>query len=299
MTSGQSPSRYRSEKSSPVSVRGASVLQELLTELAFVLLPRGMTPKRFGELARSAFVQAAADMSKLRNGKVNHSRVAAQTGLSRADVKRLLRTNVFDSVRSDQTPVRRVISGWRTDRKFAHRDGRPKRLRISGSSLSFASLVKKYGGDVPHRAVLDELRRIGAVSGDEVSVQLQPSHHRYQRHDFVFLLPVLPALVDGIRIASSKTRSRAASSIHRLSLPVETEVDLAIVRDRCASSAKTMLEGLGHSLGTQVTVPKRTRKSAYSFTITVLLAENRAKRTQSTRSSGHARAPSIGAEGSI
>ena len=296
---GQSLSRYRSRKSSPVSVRGASVLQELLTELAFVLLPRGMTPKRFSELARSAFVQAAADMSKLRNGKVNHSRVAAQTGLSRADVKRLLRTNVFDSVRSDQTPVKRVIRGWRTDRKFANRDGRPKRLRISGSSLSFASLVKKYGGDVPHRAVLDELRRIGAVSGDEDSVQLHTSHHLYQRHDFVFLSPVLPALVDGIRIASSKTGSRAASSIHRLSLPVETEVDLAIVRDRCASSAKTMLEGLGHSLGTQVTVPKRRRKSAYSFTITVLLAENRAKRTQSTRSSGHAQVPSIGAaEGS-
>lgn len=283
MTPGQSPRRHRSEKSSPVSVRGASILQELLTELAFVLLPRGMTPKRFGELARSAFVQAAAEMSKLRNGKVNHSRVAAQTGLSRADVKRLLRSNVFDSVRPDQTPVRRVISGWRTDRKFGNRDGRPKRLRISGSSTSFTSLVKKYGGDVPHRAVLDELRRIGAVSGDEDSVRLQPPHHRYQSHDFVFLSPVLPALVDGIRIASSKTSSGAASSIHRLSLPVETEVDLAIVRDRCHSSAKAMLDGLDHSLGTQVTVPKRTRKSAYSFTITVLLAENRAKRTQSTR----------------
>jgi hypothetical protein len=277
MTPGQSPSRHRSAKSSPVSVRGASVLQELLTELAFVLLPRGMTPKRFGELARSAFVQAAADMSKLRNGKVNYSRVAAQTGLSRADVRRLLRSNVFDSARSDQTPVSRVINGWRTDRKFANRVGRPKRLRISGSAMSFTGLVKKYGGDVPHRALLDELRRIGAVSGDEDSVQLQPSHHLCQRHDFVFLSPVLPALVDGIRIASSKTSSRAASSIHRLSLPVETEVDLAIVRDRCASSAKTMLEGLGHSLGTQVTVPKRRTKSGYSFTITVLLAENRAR----------------------
>jgi hypothetical protein len=89
-------------------------------------------------------------------------------------------------------------------------------------------------------------------------------------------------LVDGIRIASSKARSGADSSIHRLSLPVETEVDLAIVRDRCASSAKAMLEGLGHSLGAQVTVPKRRGKSAYSFTVTVLLAENRAKKIQST-----------------
>ena len=283
MTRGQSLNRHRCEISSPVSVRGASVLQELLTELAFVLLPRGMTPKRFSELARSAFVQAAANMSKLRNGKVNHSRVAAQTGLSRADVKRLLTRNMFDSVRPDQTPVRRVISGWRTDRKFANRDGSPKRLRISGSSTSFTGLVKKHGGDVPHRAVLDELRRIGAVSVDEHSVQLQSSHRARQRHDFIFLSPVMPALVDGIRIASSKARSGAASSIHRLTLPVETEVDLAIVRDRCASSAKAMLEGLGHSLDTQVTVPKRRGKSAYSFTITVLLAENQTKRTQSTR----------------
>lgn len=282
MTPGQSPSRYRSEKFSRVSVRGASVLQELLTELAFVLLPRGLTPKRFSELARSAFVQAAADMSKLRNGKVNYSRVAAQTGLSRADVKRLLTSNMFDSVRADETPLSRVVSGWRTDRKFADKDGSPKRLRISGTRASFTGLVKKYGGDVPYRAVLDELRRIGAVSADEDNVQLQSPQPPSQRQGFVFLSPVLPALVDGIRIASSQARSGAASSIHRLSLPVETEVDLAIVRDRCASSAKSMLEGLGHSLGTQVTVPRRRVKSAYSFTITVLLAENRAKRTQST-----------------
>src|SRR5438046_10519716 len=112
MPPGQPRTRDRSANSSLVSVRGASVLQELLTELAFVLLPRGMTPKRFSELARSAFVQAAADMSKLRNGTVNHSRVAAQTGLSRADVTRLLTRNIFDSVRPDQTPGRRGISGW-------------------------------------------------------------------------------------------------------------------------------------------------------------------------------------------
>ena len=282
MPPGQPRTEDRSASSSLVSVRGASVLQELLTELAFVLLPRGLTPKRFSELARSAFVQAAADMSKLRNGKVNHSRVAAQTGLSRADVKRLLTSNMFDSVRADQTPLSRVVSGWRTDRNFADKDGSPKRLRISGTRASFTGLVKKYGGDVPYRAVLDELRRIGAVSADEDNVQLQSPQPPSQRQGFVFLSPVLPALVDGIRIASSQARSGAASSIHRLSLPVETEVDLAIVRDRCASSAKAMLEGLGHSLGTQVTVPRRRVKSAYSFTITVLLAENRAKRTQST-----------------
>lgn len=235
-----------------------------------------MTPRRFGELARSAFVHVAADVSKRRNGRVNYSRVAAQTGLSRSDVKRLLGGNVVGLVHTDQTPVTRVIAGWRTDRKFAHKDGRPKPLRISGSSTSFTSLVKKYGGDVPHRAVLDEMLRIGAVVEGEETVQLQASPRFDHRHDFGFLEPILPALIDGIRIASRRTNIGVSSSICRLSFPVESEVDLAIVRERCTASVRAMLDGLGQSLGTQVTVPKRKLRSAYSFSITVLLAENRA-----------------------
>ena len=283
MKHARPPSRERREESNLASVRGASVLQRLLTELAFVLLPRGMTPKRFGELARSAFVQVAANASKRQNGRVNHSRVAAQTGLSRSDVKRLLSRSVIDSVRADQTPVARVITGWRTDRKFTDSDGKPRRLRISGSSISFTSLVKKYGGDIPHRAVLDEMLRIRAVIEENDTVQLQPSLRFEQRQDIGFLSPVLPALVDGIRIASSKRTAGASSSIYRLSFPVGGEIDLAIVRERCASSVRAMLDGLGQSLGAQVTLPKRTRSSAYSFTVTVLLAENRAGNSQGTR----------------
>jgi Family of unknown function (DUF6502) len=258
-------------------------LQELLIELAFVLLPRGMTPNRFGELARSAFVCAAADMSRLRNGRVNQSRVAAQTGLTRANVKRLLKDNVSDAAPHGQTALERVIDGWRTDREFAIRPGCPKRLQISGPRASFVRLVRKYGGDVPHRAVLDELRRIGAVNNSHGRVQLRPSPHLRQRHDFGFLSPVLPALVDGLRIASTKASAGARSSIHRLSLPAETEVDMAIVRDRCISSVKSMLQGLAHSIGAQAAIPRSRKPPAYSFTVTVLLAENRANRSPRTR----------------
>lgn len=272
----QPPGRESREEPNQVSLRGASVLQRLLTELALVLLPRGMTPKRFGELARCAFVQVAADASKGRNGRVNHSRVAAQTGLSRSDVKRLLSGNMLDCVQAYQTPVTRVITGWRTDRKFAHSEGRPKPLKLSGAGNSFISLVKKYAGDIPHRAVLDEMLRIGVVVECNDTVQLQPTFRFVKRQDVRFLSPVLPALVDGIRIASLKKNPRASSPIYRLSFPVESEVDLAIVRERCASSVKAMLDGLGQSLGEQVTLPKRKRNLAYSFTITVLLAENRA-----------------------
>src|SRR5580698_8732485 len=101
------------------SSRGASLLHELMRELAFVLLTQGITPKSFGDLSRVAFVEAAATHSRLLNGRINQSRVAAQTGLSRADVKRLLarkRDDIQMSLRP--TPVERVITGWRNDRRF-------------------------------------------------------------------------------------------------------------------------------------------------------------------------------------
>lgn len=258
----------------PSETRGVEVLQELLTELAFVLLPRGMTPKRLNEMVRAAFVQVAADISRLRNGKVNQSRVAAQTGLGRADVKRLLRHQAPSCARDSQTPVERVIEGWRTDPEFAARPGKPRRLSVCGSRCSFARLVRKYGGDVPARAVLEELRRIGAVVDANGAILLHASPSIRYRYDFGFLSAVLPALVDGLRIASTKTGPKAASSIHRLSLPAETDVDLAIVRDRCRSTVQSMLDGLAHSLGTQAAVPRSRRPPNHSFSITILLAEN-------------------------
>lgn len=275
MTALEAPAAKSRRKSGAASKRGAAVLQELLTELAFVLLPRGMTPRRFGELARFAFVRAATEMSRLRNGRVNYSRVAAQTGLCRADVKRLLKSNVLEVHTIARAPVERVVNGWRTDRAFAYGPGRPRGLRIAGPSASFSSLVRKYGGDVPHRAVLDELRRIGAVTDNGKIVWLRASPILRKRHDFAFLSPVLPVLVDGIRVASRRAGSRSSSSIQRLRLPIESEVDLAIVRERCCSSTKSMLDGLADSLGTSVTVPRRRRNPEYSVTLTVLVVENR------------------------
>ena len=262
--------------------RGVTLLRQLLTELAYVLLPRGMTPKRFSDLARYAFVQAAADISRLRNGRVNHSRVAAQTGLTRAEVKRLLMEAIHDTTSHSDTPLEKVIYAWRTDREFVTRKGRPKTLRLAGSKNSFARLVKKHGGDVPYRAVLDELRRVRAVSESRDTVQLR-AVRLPDGHNFAFLSSVVPTLIDGLRIAATKARSNSLS-IRRITLPADTEADLAILRDRCVASTQSMLNGLALSLGTQVTVPRRRNRSpAHRLTISVLLAEDRAKRTHHVR----------------
>lgn len=274
-------SQRRAKQPPPLapSRRGTSNLQELLRELAFVLLPRGMTPKTFGELSRSAFVQAAADRSRLRNGRINHSRVAAQTGLTRADVKRLLNRDVSaEPFASAETPVEKVINGWRCDPQFSNGRGSPRLLSIAGKRPSFSALARKYAGDVPHRAVLDELRRMKAVLTSVEHVQLRAQAQLRIRHSFGFLSPVMPVLIDGLRIASEKLRPDPSTSIQRLLIPINTDVDLAFVRERCRSTAKAMLDGLAYSLDVQGKLKKRKRGASYSYAVTILLTESRTKK---------------------
>lgn len=146
-------------------------LQQQLTGLAAPCIAQGMTAKNFERLARYAFVQAATKGSTFVNGRVNYSRVAARTGLTRAEVKRVLSaSNSWLQVRNG--PLERVILGWRTDRHFIDPRRRPRRLVIAGHRRSFANLTKRYAKDVPPKAVLEELRRIGAVVISGTSVKL-------------------------------------------------------------------------------------------------------------------------------
>ena len=285
--------RRRDSKNTDVllnSFRSASLLHELMRELAFVLLTQGMTPKSFGALSRVAFVEAAATHSRLLNGRVNQSRVAAQTGLSRADVKRLLVVK-GDDIRMSlrPTPVERVITGWRNDRRFVSAKGTPKPLPISGCALSFTLLAKKYAGDVPYRAVLGELERINAVMVKRDRVHLRKSTDPRKRVDFTALAAVVPALIDGLRIASA-TGDDPSKSVYRLQIPAQSQFDLAFVKDRCSSSAKSMLDGLGHSLGVSSQRSRSKRRGGALFSVSILLTESRLK-SRDFESTGSRRKP--------
>lgn len=174
-------------------------LQDMLVELALTLVPRGMTPRKFGELSRYAFARAAAAISQPASDKINHSRVAALTGLSRADVKRLLRSDeaTLAAEHRHQVPIVRVMNGWREDRRFVDRHGNPRNLKISGGPSSFVMLTKIYGGDVPHRAILEELRRIGAVrrDGHHVVLTLTQAQRQSRRLPSLAVLPVVTGLL--------------------------------------------------------------------------------------------------------
>ena len=68
----------------------------------------------------------------------------------------------------------RVISAWRREREFLDGQGKPSTLSISGPWSTFSEIVRRFSGDVPVRAILDELLRIGAVKQlDNGKIQLR------------------------------------------------------------------------------------------------------------------------------
>jgi len=148
-------------------------LLQLFTELSYLISDYGIALKSLCNLLEHSFTRVAADNSRLLNGRTNNSRVAAQTGLSRAAIRRLLNDELLIPGLVDRTPLARVVNGWRTDRQFLDRFGKPRPLKISGKNDSFARLAKKYGGDIPPRAILDELRRRGSVTNDAVNGRLR------------------------------------------------------------------------------------------------------------------------------
>ncbi len=138
----------------------------ILTPLVRLLLKNGVSYGTFSDMARDVFVRVAASDFDIDGRKQTISRIAVLTGLNRKAVKTALDnpTDNLQAMDESYNRAARVIAGWRRDQEFHDGEGFPERLPFSGDSGSFTALVKRYSGDMPARAVLDELVRVKAVS---------------------------------------------------------------------------------------------------------------------------------------
>jgi hypothetical protein len=161
-------------RASAASIDLRSAVQALLEGLAPLLLRSRLTPAVVEELARLAFVRVAAGNSRMQSGRVNHSRVATLTGLSRVEVRRLLAAPRRASAPAPRQLDRaaRVLEGWTQDGLFRTAKGAPRALPLHGPAPSFEELVRRYSGDMPAASVRKELLRIGAITVREGVVRL-------------------------------------------------------------------------------------------------------------------------------
>ncbi len=140
-----------------------AAFQPALVHLALFLLDQGITAGELQSAISEIFVLAAGTRARMKNGRVNQSRVAAMTGFTRTEVRRLVGIIRDCSASAEVFGARKVLAGWSSDPEFLAKNGKPKRLPLRGAIGSFSRLAKKYSADVPPRATLDELRRLKTV----------------------------------------------------------------------------------------------------------------------------------------
>ncbi len=141
-----------------------AALHRLLLPLVRLLIRHAVPYRAFCELAKRAYVDAALHDFALPDKKPSISRVSILTGLTRKDVQVLVSHPAEPNPETGERYNRaaRVLTAWIRDPDFLHASGKPRALAGEGPS-SFGALVRRHSGDMPSRAVLDELLRVGAV----------------------------------------------------------------------------------------------------------------------------------------
>ncbi|MEE8118099.1 MAG: DUF6502 family protein [Gammaproteobacteria bacterium] len=152
-----------------VKTRLISLAEKMLRPLVRLLIRYGMSCQEFSEIVRWVFVDTVMHEKEFALGgrsKQFKSRAAVLTGLSRKEILRL--TGIPQPQDSDAMQscnrAARVLTGWCENKEFLDASGRPRVLKFRSGQGSFAELVRQYSGDVPPRAILDELKRCEAVT---------------------------------------------------------------------------------------------------------------------------------------
>ncbi len=149
-------------------VRGPllAALERIFRALARLCLRHGISFESAAEVGRRAFVEVARREFVIPGRKQSASRIALLTGLHRKDVGRMLKVEPSGDPAAGARVAygTRVIAAWRRDPVFLEARGGPATLAFDQGSPCFLDLVRRHGGrDLPGRAVLDELVRVGAV----------------------------------------------------------------------------------------------------------------------------------------
>lgn len=146
----------------------AAVLR-ILRPLVRILLRNGVSYGTFADFAKWVYVDVASREFAIEGRKQSVSRVSVITGLTRKEVTRVQQLpKPDDDVEAENyNRAARVISGWLRDPHFTDDQGRPRIIPLEGESPSFSELVRRHSGDMPARAILDELLRVEAVQRDD------------------------------------------------------------------------------------------------------------------------------------
>lgn len=139
----------------------------MMRPLVRILIRNGITHNEISETLKLVFVDVADVDFAMPDRKASQSRVAILTGLSRKEVVKqiaILQGREAASEVGNLNHVTRVLQGWHTDSAYTGPYGMPRELPLeSGDEVCLAELIRRYCGDAPPRAMVDELLRVAVI----------------------------------------------------------------------------------------------------------------------------------------
>lgn len=150
-----------------------SALARALRPLVRLGLALGLKYGDLDQLLRGLLLDEARRLARERgNGRPNVSQLSVTTGLHRKEVTARVRAEADPLPVTDQSAASRVFTRWLQHASLNPAFRRLPRLAPPGE-LSFESLAREASrGDVHHRAVLDELVRLGLAQDEAGEVVL-------------------------------------------------------------------------------------------------------------------------------
>jgi hypothetical protein len=169
-----------------------SAVRHLLRPLVRILLNHGVPFATFAEIARWVYVEVADKEFGIEGRKQTDSRISVITGLTRKDVARIKTVEKPEDRASALSYNRaaRVVSAWARSYPMEGTASGVAPLPLEGRK-SVSELVRRHSGDMPVRAVVDELLRVGAIRIRE-SGEAELLHRHYlppqgERRKLVYL----------------------------------------------------------------------------------------------------------------
>jgi hypothetical protein len=152
-----------------------SAFRSLMTPLVRILLRNGISFREFAEVLKDVFVAVCARDLVVPGRRLTLSRIAIVNGLTRKEVSTIVRDDELrrKALETNANRAAKILEAWHSDTRFLGPYGFPRDLLIEGNDPSgtFSDLVRENSGDMPVRAMLEELMRVDAarvVEGGEV-----------------------------------------------------------------------------------------------------------------------------------
>jgi Family of unknown function (DUF6502) len=146
------------------------MLRYLLLPFARFCIRKSLRLQDVTPVFKEVLLQAAREELKRTGVQPSAARLSAMTGVHRKDIRQERSTEELK--RLVEHPVVRLISLWRTDRRFSSAKRGPRELRIGSVDSEFSELLRSVGGDLNPYTMLFELERIGAIERKEGKIKL-------------------------------------------------------------------------------------------------------------------------------